>query len=113
MDLHLWDRFRFFGELASSLLNGRNGGLRPGLDEEKMYVHQGFLDLRLWKSGEDTLTLRAGRQEVALGTEFLVSTRDGRNIRRSLDGARLTLATGDWKVDLLALRPTSENTGYF
>jgi hypothetical protein len=47
-DIHLGERFRFFGELASSLVNGRNGGPRPGLDEEKMYVHQGFFDLGLW-----------------------------------------------------------------
>ena len=113
MDVHLGDRFRFFGELASSLVNGKNGGPLPGLDEEKIYVHQGFFDLGLWKSGRDNLTLRTGRQEVALGTEFLVSTRDGRNIRRSLDGARLTLVKGNWTVDLLALRPTSEHTGYF
>ena len=113
MDLHLGDRFRFFGEFASSLVNGKNGGPLPGLDEEKTYVHQGFFDLGLWKSGRDSLTLRVGRQEVALGTEFLVSTRDGRNIRRSLDGARLTLVKGSWTVDLLALRPTLENTGYF
>src|SRR5208283_1087972 len=113
MDLHLGERFRFFGELASSLLNGRNGGPRPGLDEEKMYVHQGFFDLGLWTSGHDSLTLRAGRQEIALGSQNLVSTRDGRNIRRSLDGARLTWLKGDWTVDLLALKPTLENTGYF
>lgn len=112
-DLHLGERFRFFGELASSLVDGRNGGPRPGLDEEKMYVHQGFLDLGLWKSGEDSVTLRAGRQEVALGSQNLVSTRDGRNIRRSLDGARLTWVKDDWTVDLMALRPTLENSDYF
>ena len=28
-DLHLGERFRFFGELASSLVDGRNGGPRP------------------------------------------------------------------------------------
>jgi hypothetical protein len=113
MDLHLGDRFRFFGELASSLVDGRNGGPRPGLDEEKMYVHQGFFDLGLWKSGEDSLTLRAGRQEMALGSENFVSTRDGRNIRRSLDGARLTWIKRDWTVDLLAVRPTMDNEDYF
>src|SRR5215475_3085412 len=64
-DLHLGERFRFFGELASSLENGRNAGYRTGLDEEKMYVHQGFIDLGLWQSGKDNLKLRAGRQEVA------------------------------------------------
>jgi hypothetical protein len=112
-DVHLGDRFRFFGELASSLLDGRNGGPRPSLDEEKMYVHQGFFDLGLWKSGRDSLTLRAGRQEIAFGSQNLVSTRDGRNIRRSVDGARLTWVKGDWTVDLLAVRPTLENTDYF
>jgi hypothetical protein len=112
-DLHLGDRFRFFGELASSLLDGRNGGPRPGLDEEKMYVHQGFFDLGLWTSSGNQLTLRAGRQEVALGSENLVSTRDGRNIRRSLDGVRLTWVKGGWTTDLLALRPVMDNMGYF
>jgi len=52
-DLHLGERFRFFGELASSLVDGRNGGPRPGLDEEKMYVHQGFFRSR-------SLEIRAG-----------------------------------------------------
>jgi uncharacterized membrane protein YoaK (UPF0700 family) len=113
MDLHLGERFRFFGELASSLENGRNGGSRAGIDEEKLYLHQGFFDLGFWKSGRDSLTLRAGRQEVALGSQNLVSTRDGRNIRRSLDGARLTWVTGDWTVDLLALKPVLNNSGYF
>src|SRR6201987_3726382 len=112
-DVHLGERFRFFGELASSLVDGRNGGPRPSLDEEKMYVHQGFFDLGLWKSGPDSLTLRAGRQEIALGSQNLVSTRDGRNIRRSVDGARLTWVKGDWTVDLLAVRPTLENKDYF
>ncbi len=112
-DLHLGERFRFFGELATSLVDGRNGGPRPSLDEEKMYVHQGFFDLGLWKSGRDSLTLRAGRQEIAFGSQNLVSTRDGRNIRRSVDGARLTWVKGDWTVDLLAARPTLESSDYF
>jgi hypothetical protein len=112
-DLHLGERFRFFGELATSLVDGRNGGPRPSLDEEKMYVHQGFFDLGLWKSGRDSLTLRAGRQEMAFGSQNLVSTRDGRNIRRSLDGARLTWVKGDWTVDFLAARPTLEKSDYF
>jgi hypothetical protein len=112
-DVHLGERFRLFGELASSLLDGRNGGPRPSLDEEKMYLHQCFFDLGLLKSGRDSLTLRAGRQETAFGSENLVSTRDGRNIRRSVDGARLTWVKDDWTVDLLAVRPTLENNNYF
>jgi alginate export protein len=113
MDLHLGDRFRFFGELASSLETGRNGGPRPGLDKEQFYVHQGFFDLGLWRSGEDSLSLRAGRQEMALGGDNLVSTRDGRNIRNSFNGARLTWLKGAWRVDAFALRPTLNNSGNF
>ena len=112
-DLHLGDRFRFFGELASSLVDGRNGGPRAGIDEKKMYVHQGFFDLNLWKSGHSSLMLRAGRQEAAFGSGNLVSTRDGRNIRHSFDGARLTWVKRDWTVDLFALRSVVENPGYF
>ena len=112
-DLHLGENFRFFGELATSIVNGRNGGPRPGLDEEKMYVHQGFFDLGLWGQGRDRLTLRAGRQEIALGSQTLVSTRDGRNIRRSFDGFRLTWDKHDWALDLLAVRPALENKDYF
>ena len=112
-DLHLGERFRFFGELASSLENGRNGGPRPGLDEKQLYVHQGFFDLGLWRSGKDSLNLRAGRQEMAFGSENLVATRDGRNIRRSFNGFRLTALTGDWTVDAFAVRPTLDNAGMF
>jgi hypothetical protein len=112
-DLHLGDRFRFFGVLASSLEYDRNAGIRPQIDQEDIYVHQGFVDLGLWKSGRDSVTLRPGRQEIALGSSNLVSTRDARNIRRSVDGARLTWVKGDWTVDLLAVRPTLESTGHF
>src|SRR5260370_39598673 len=85
-NLHLGERFRFFGELASSLEYNRNGGPRPGLDQEKLYVHQGFFDLGLWRSGNDGLTLRRGRHEMIMRSENLGSTRAGRNIRRSSVG---------------------------
>jgi hypothetical protein len=113
MDLHLGERFRFFGELASSLETGRNGGPRAGLDEKQLYVHQGFFDIGLWQSDKNSLTLRAGRQEMVLGSENFVSTRDGRNIRRSLTGFRLTWVKGDWTIDTFAMRPTLDNPGDF
>jgi hypothetical protein len=112
-DLHLGERFRFFAELASSLEYGRNGGPRPGLDKETFYVHQGFFDLGFWRSGNDSLTLRAGRHEMILGSENLVSTRDGRNIRRSFDGFRPTWLIGNWTVDAFALKPVRDNPGIF
>ncbi len=112
-DLHLGDRFRFFGELGTSVETGKNGGPRPGLDREKLYVHQGFFDIGLWKSGKNSVTLRAGRQEMAFGSKYLVSPRDGRNIRRSFNGFRLTSMTGEWTIDAFAVRRTLDNPGFF
>jgi Alginate export len=112
LDLHLGDRFRFFGELGSSIEDGRNGGPH-GFDEERLYVHQGFFDIGLVRSGKNKVTLRAGRQEMEYGSHYLVAARDGRNIRRSFDGARLTSLVGKWTVDIFAVRPRLDNRGYF
>jgi hypothetical protein len=112
-DLHLGDRFRFFGELGSSIETGKNGGPRAGLDVEDLYVHQGFFDIGVWQSGKNSVTLRAGRQEMSFGDKYLISVRDGRNIRRSFDGLRLTALVGEWTVDAFAVRPTLENSGFF
>ena len=113
LDMHLGERFRFFGELGSGIETGRNGGPRPLLDEEKLYVHQGFFDIGLWRSGKNRAILRAGRQEMEFGSKYLVSARDGRNIRRSFNGFRLTSLLGDWTIDTFALRRTLDNPGYF
>jgi hypothetical protein len=65
---HAGQRFRFSGELNSSLEDGRTGGPRP-LDEDKLDVHQGFVDFVVLKSRENSsLTLRIGRQEMAFGS---------------------------------------------
>jgi hypothetical protein len=111
IDLHLSDWFRFFSELGSSLETGRTGGPRANIDESKLYVHQGFVDIGLLRDGKNRLTLRAGRQELAFGS--LVSTRDGRNIRTSFDGFRLTALTGDWRIDTFAVKESAFDPGIF
>jgi hypothetical protein len=56
-------------------------------------LHQGYLELAN-QSGSLTATLRAGRQEIALGNERLVGAANWTNTARSFDGARLLLAPG-------------------
>src|SRR5262249_2996748 len=63
VDVHDGPRWRFFGELVSSLEEGRTGGPRPVVDQNRLDTHQAFLDV-----GHTTLTLRAGRQEIAFGS---------------------------------------------
>jgi alginate export protein len=112
-DLHLGTRFRFFTELGSSLEHGRTGGPRSGSDQDKLDVHQAFIDIGLWRSGKNRLTLRPGRQEIAFGDESLIGVRDGPNIRRSFDGVRLTGKLGNWTGDAFAVRQSKSKPGFF
>src|SRR5207245_481706 len=87
-DLHLGEALRVFGQLKSGLENERSGGPRP-TDEDKLDLHQAFLDVTLAATTSTTLVFRGGRQELLFGTQRLVSVREGPNVRQSLDGGRL------------------------
>jgi hypothetical protein len=101
-DLHWNPRIRFFTQLRSGIETGRRSGPRP-VDEDRLEFHQGFADIVL--SPASKLRLRAGRQEVALGSSRLISIREGPNVRLSFDGARLSWSQKRWNFDLMALRP--------
>jgi hypothetical protein len=83
MDIHVGDRYRAFVELGSHLAHGSNQ-LEPGpFDRNEVALSQAFVD---WRFNDSRL--RLGRQEVALGSARLMSTRDGPNVRLSYDGVR-------------------------
>ncbi len=48
--------------------------------------------------------LRLGRQELALGSQRLIGTRAGTNVKRNWDGARYTHSSARSRFDLFALR---------
>ena len=112
VDLHMGGRVRFFGQLKSGLENGRAGGPRV-IDEDKLDLHQAFVDLLLISAARHSIKLRAGRQELALGARRFVSAREGPNVRQSFDGVRLMLSTNIWNVDVLATRPVQTKVGFF
>jgi len=113
VDLHAGERFRFFGELNSSLEDGRTGGPRP-LDEDKLDVHQGFLEFVLLKPRENSsLTLRIGRHEMAFGSGRMVDLREGPNVPLSFDGLRLSWKSPAWHFDAFATRPVQNEPGTF
>jgi alginate export protein len=113
VDFHAGQRFRFFGELNSSLEDGRTGGPRL-LDEDKLDVHQGFLEFVVLKPQENSsLTLRIGRQEMAFGSGRMVDLREGPNAPLSFDGLRLSWKSPAWHVDAFATRPIQNKPGIF
>lgn len=80
---------RTFGEEASTTA-----------DTEGADLHQGCFDVRLKELPGTDLVLRAGRQEIALGSGRLVERCAWSNAGRSFDGARLIWKQSDWEVNL-------------
>jgi Alginate export len=112
LDLHWNERMRAFVQLKSGIETGRRGGPRP-VDEDKLDLHQGFLDLAVLSSEARSFALRAGRQEMNFGHARLVNYREGPNVRRSFDGLRATLRTREWTADAFATKPVQTETGFF
>ncbi len=84
-DLHFSDGARAFVEIGTHQASVTDDIRQGPFDENDVDLHQAFVDL-----DHGNLTLRAGRQEFALGSARLISVRDGPNVRRSFDGAKLT-----------------------
>jgi hypothetical protein len=113
-DLHLGPPVRVFGELQSSLERWREGGPRP-IDEDRLDVHQLFVDVQLPldRGGRNELTLRVGRQEMLYGSARLITVRDYANIRRAFDAVRLLSRVGEWRADAFFSRPVENDPGEF
>jgi hypothetical protein len=93
-DVHLGPQVRFFTQLKSGLEEDRTGGPRP-TDKDELDLHQAFVDVML--DTQPTVTLRAGRQELAFGSSRLVSVRESPNVRQSFDGLRAVVRASAWQ----------------
>ena len=95
---------RTFGEESSTTADNSTSTLPAGKTHNTgVDLHQGYFDAKLndFLAGLP-LTLRAGRQEMQLGSSRLVDTCDWGNAGRSFDGARLTWKDGGWEANLFA-----------
>ena len=79
---------RVWTEFNSGLENGRIGGPRPVVDEDKLDLHQAFVDVTVGVTGPSAAVLRVGRQEIALGAGRMYALREGPNVPLSFDGRR-------------------------
>lgn len=98
-DLHLGESGRLFAQTVSGFEDGRVGGPRPDTDRNQLDLHQAFLDWTWSCGGSDAVTGRLGRQEFEYGTGRLIDVREGPNLRRSFDAARVLAKAGGWAVD--------------
>ncbi len=115
-DWHQSSRLQVFLQLGSSLEEGRDGGPRPAIDQSRLNLNQAFAGFFLLGHADgpgNSLSIRAGRQLVSLGSTRLFAIGAGLNVEQPFDGARLTGRISGWNLDLLALRPTSVRNEYF
>lgn len=110
-DLHAGP-VRFFVQPIIGYARGVGGGNGPA-DQTGIDLLQGFADLNLLPQGTVRLTLRGGRQLVALGSERLVGTRYGPNIPQAFDGGRLIAEAGLLRLDVMDLRAVEIGQGNF
>jgi hypothetical protein len=107
VDTRLSGRVRLYGELKSGMEVGRAGGPR-GSDEDRLDLHQGFIDLSF-----GPVTMRIGRQELSFGSQRLVSVRGGPNVRQTFEGGAVVLQRGRWRADAFCTRYVSTERGEF
>lgn len=94
--------------MSAAFEDGRKPGTRAA-DESDPDLAQAFVDLALGDSAK--WRLRVGRQELAFGR--YITVRDGANLRRTFDGARLTGPIAQGILDVFAVAPTLQRAGAF
>ncbi len=112
-DLRAGSRLRVWTEFNSGLENGRIGGPRPVIDEDKLDLHQAFVDVAVAATSPSAAILRVGRQEVAFGAGRMYALREGPNVPLSFDGVRAIAHAGTWRLDGWAARPVDNTAGVF
>ena len=112
-DIHLGSRLRLWTELNSSFENGRVGGPQPVVDVDKLDLEQGFVELGLIQRARVNVSVRTGRQEIAVGSGRLYALREGPNVPMSFDGVRAIAQTQSWQFDTWAARPVTTTPGIF
>jgi Alginate export len=107
VDARMSSHLRLFVELKSGIERGRAGGPRPP-DEDRLDLHQGFVDVTL-----GSVTWRLGRQELAFGSQRLVSAREGPNVRQTFDAGSMIIVKSPWRMHGFGGRYVRTNPGVF
>ncbi|HYR82602.1 MAG TPA: alginate export family protein [Terriglobia bacterium] len=68
-DIHVGSRLRLWTELNSSFETGRVGGPRPVVDEDKLDLHQGFVEFEIVQRPRVTARVRGGRRRSTSGPD--------------------------------------------
>ncbi len=100
------ENIRVFGEYLYADSSGEEFAPRP-IEENRGEFQNLFIDGTLFDCDEMQVLGRAGRQELLLGAERLVSPLDWANTRRTFDGYRATVKGSQNAIDLFYTNPVN------
>ncbi|MBN8604911.1 MAG: alginate export family protein [Planctomycetes bacterium] len=100
------ENIRIFGEYLYADSGGEQFTPRA-IEENRGEFQNLFVDATLIDSDDVQVISRAGRQELLLGAERLVSPLDWANTRRTFDGYRATLKGTQNTIDLFYTNPVN------
>jgi hypothetical protein len=110
-DLWYKDEFRIYIEYISADSIWQSIPPAP-VDVEKNSFLNAFIDLKIAEVDGSPVYVRGGRQEMAFGSQRLISTIDFLNTRRTFDGFRGTYRGDDWDFDAFYTRPVVPNANH-
>jgi hypothetical protein len=108
--LGLGSHVRLFGEIYHGLLSKEEKEITQ---DDELDLHQGFVQITLPAGPSRRIELRVGRQELSYGSARLVGIREGPNIRRAFDSARISYSELRFSVEAGVGREVSVPTGFF
>lgn len=94
----LGKQFRLFGELYSGYVTNADPIF---LESDGIDLHQGFIEWKPANKPDFQAIIRLGRQEIGYGASRLVGIREGPNMRRSFDMARVIFRRKGASLDVL------------
>ncbi|PHS67284.1 MAG: hypothetical protein COB12_03815 [Flavobacterium sp.] len=89
-NLVLGRHIRVFGEFYS----GYTSHKKKIVEYDELDLHQAFVEFNFPLKKTQNISVRLGRQEMGLGATRLIGVREGPNIRRTFDGARIIYNSG-------------------
>ena len=110
-DLHLGERVRVFAEGISGLIEGEVGPAPP-VQNDPIDLAYAFVDVVPYLDGDQSLTLRAGRFGMSLGSGRLVATRaapSAPNIPFRFDGVEMLYSAANWQATGFLTRPAKDS----
>lgn len=107
-DVWYEDRFRLYGEGIFAYSNWQDLPPLP-IDQNKGDFLNLFLDAKLGEVAGQPVYLRAGRQELLLGSQRLVTSLDWANTRRTFQGFRGFRQSEHFDLDFFWVQPVIPN----